>query len=784
MSEGSNDAPIMDDMRLEDSNIGAVVDGVVNNALNDIRQYPQGEPGGDGTADVMLLLGCDFEWENAGTWYTNTDKLVHWLNQDGRVNAFYSTPSIYTAAKLETGKSYTAKVQDDFMPYADFKHNYWSGYFTSRPALKGSTRDTSALFHAVRPMQAFAAPPADTGVTNPLFRLERALGVNQHHDAVSGTSKQHVAYDYARRQAWGREDADVLAAAALAKLTGFSATSFASCDLANVTVCPALEAGHAAAVLIWNQQATQPGVKSIMIAAGFPAGVKSYAVYDSAANAVVAQVLPLSARDVSLRTGYYNVSNPMNVQWLAFQTSAAAPVPPAGFAVYFIVPSATLEGAPLTHASAVRRVAVRGARLGRADADSTLTNGLLTITFDGSTGLVRRWANAQSGLSQALGQQFMWYNSSVGNSDDGQSSGAYIFRPNSSDPFAVATGPVAVTLVTGPVVSEARQVFATWCTQSVRLWAGSAQADFVFEVGPIPYLDGLGREVVTRFTTDLSTNSTWLTDSNGRDSMKRVFNYRPTWNLTVFEPAAGNFYPVNAFIATTDVSSGLTLSINSDRSQGGSSMADGSLELMVHRRIQRDDNRGVGEPLNETGLDGLGLIVRGVHRVSFDTTAAQGSVSRRTALADLMWRDTLRFAALPAGTTPASWVAANKATFQGVAVALPKNTHLVTLHAQGPASVLVRIAHSYETSEDPTMAAPATVSLKALFPAGSRLALGACTETTLTANQALANAPKTTYNVTGLGVFTNPVVPPFDGDSFTISAMQIRTFMCACTYAQ
>jgi lysosomal alpha-mannosidase len=240
---------------------------------------------------------------------------------------------------------------------------------------------------------------------------------------------------------------------------------------------------------------------------------------------------------------------------------------------------------------------------------------------------------------------------------------------------------------------------------------------------------------------------------------------------------------VNAFIATTDTSSGLTLSVNSDRSQGGSSMADGSLELMVHRRLQRDDGRGVSEPLNETGLDGRGLIVRGVHRVSFDATAAQGSVSRRTALADLMWRDTLRFAALPAGTTPASWVAANKASFQGVAAPLPKNVHLLTLHAQGPSSILVRVSHSYETTEDPTMAQTADVSLKALFPAGGRVALNSCTEMTLTGNQALTAAPQVTYNVTGLGVFANPVIPPFDGDKFTIGPMQIRTFMCGCTYA-
>ncbi len=33
----------------------------------------------------------------------------------------------------------------------------------------------------------------------PLYELEDALGVVQHHDGVSGTSKQHVANDYARK---------------------------------------------------------------------------------------------------------------------------------------------------------------------------------------------------------------------------------------------------------------------------------------------------------------------------------------------------------------------------------------------------------------------------------------------------------------------------------------------------------------------------------------------------------------------------------------------------------
>jgi alpha-mannosidase len=35
-----------------------------------------------------------------------------------------------------------------------------------------------------------------------------------------------------------------------------------------------------------------------------------------------------------------------------------------------------------------------------------------------------------------------------------------------------------------------------------------------------------------------------------------------------------------------------------DTTMGGSSMSDGSLEVMVHRRCQHDDSRGVQEPLN------------------------------------------------------------------------------------------------------------------------------------------------------------------------------------------
>ncbi len=38
----------------------------------------------------------------------------------------------------------------------------------------------------------------------------------------------------------------------------------------------------------------------------------------------------------------------------------------------------------------------------------------------------------------------------------------------------------------------------------------------------------------------------FYTDSNGREYLKRVRDFRPTWNLTITEPVSGNYYPLTA----------------------------------------------------------------------------------------------------------------------------------------------------------------------------------------------------------------------------------------------
>jgi alpha-mannosidase len=43
--------------------------------------------------DIMLTMGSDFQFQNAHLQYKNLDKLIHYVNQDGRVNALHSTPA-------------------------------------------------------------------------------------------------------------------------------------------------------------------------------------------------------------------------------------------------------------------------------------------------------------------------------------------------------------------------------------------------------------------------------------------------------------------------------------------------------------------------------------------------------------------------------------------------------------------------------------------------------------------------------------------------------------------
>lgn len=87
---------------------------------------------------LLHTFGSDFEWTNSHVWYKNLDKLIKYINSNPQYNMElkYSTPSAYVKEVNQQGLNYSTKT-DDFFPYSDGQHEFWTGYFTSRVAIKG-----------------------------------------------------------------------------------------------------------------------------------------------------------------------------------------------------------------------------------------------------------------------------------------------------------------------------------------------------------------------------------------------------------------------------------------------------------------------------------------------------------------------------------------------------------------------------------------------------------------------------------------------------------------------
>ena len=66
---------------------------------------------------------------------------------------------------------------------------------------------------------------------------------------------------------------------------------------------------------------------------------------------------------------------------------------------------------------------------------------------------------------------------------------------------------------------------------------------------PISIDDNIGKEIVMHIDTNVFNDDVFFTDSNGLEMQKRKVNYRPTWDLSVDQSVAGNYYPITSMIS-------------------------------------------------------------------------------------------------------------------------------------------------------------------------------------------------------------------------------------------
>ncbi|KAH8073785.1 hypothetical protein JL720_10856 [Aureococcus anophagefferens] len=590
--DGSDDQ-INDDPRRHDYNVDQWVDKFVQDARAQAAHTL--------TDHQLWACGTDFQYQNADHWFRNLDKLMHYVNLNGSVNAFYSTPTIYTEWKHKN-KSVVYEVRtDDIFPLADNAHDYWSGYFTSRPALK----------------------------------RQGTVGVATHHDGMSGTERQGVTDDYEQRISESSFEVEAGVAASLAKLLKVDRAAIAHCncnaagDCLNMTVCAATTDAKAGFTIAAFNPLGQAQDAMLRV----PVGVAGHWTCDDASGAPApTQALPLDDRTKSLPLLYVNAFN-MTLAEVAEEKAKLANKAVQVLAIRASLPAVGLTTLSCAPTPAAPRYALSDPPVtvaDNADGTTTVANGFLELTFADKALVSLK--NLDAGISTTLTATWGWYNSSVGGCTDypdylpkdileppcsGQASGAYMFRPNSSKLFGFdpAFEPT-MEVEKGSLVTEVRLASADWASHVVRL-RGARHVEVEWTAGPIPVdtpwfppvafengnaskplPNNWGKELVLKYASDLESAETFYTDSNGKEMVKRVRDARgPSYPhpYNISEPVAGNYYPA-------------------------------------------DDNRGVQEPLNETmcgcndvgaapgsmgahghegdgGCDCEGLTVRGVNYV-------------------------------------------------------------------------------------------------------------------------------------------------------------------------
>lgn len=511
------------------------------------------------------------------------------------MNVLYSSASCYLKAIHQADVALPTK-NDDFFPYASDSHAYWTGYFTSRPTSKRFERVGNHFMQICKQLSSTAKTP-EIQYNKNLDKLRRIMGVMQHHDAVTGTERQHVADDYHRELDASIKACELNTQSSLNQFTTDKKPTsdtqwefgFNSCLNLNISICEIPEKSKKFMVTVYNPLAhkTNQFVR-------FPIDDAKYEIRDSRNMIMESQLIPIP---MPLKNLPYRTNSAFNE--LVFQASN---VPAVGYANYFVTRVTNSKAYNDIQSQLTEPVVIGSADFG---VTFDIKGFLSEITIDG--------------VKSSLIQKFVIYKGASGNNQGAnRSSGAYIFRPDPNKDEEIVGQEIGLEVFRGDLVDEVHQVFNNWISQVVRIYKKEKLVEFEWLVGPIPIDDSVGREIVSRFETEIKNNGVFYTDSNGREMIKR--NAKNSWDIDDDEPITSKYYPINTKIAIEDENN--RLAILNDRAQGGSSQKDGSVELMLHRRLLHDDAFGVAEALNETAY-GDGLIARGKHWLVFGKKSSQ-----------------------------------------------------------------------------------------------------------------------------------------------------------------
>ncbi|KAF6174497.1 hypothetical protein GIB67_004691, partial [Kingdonia uniflora] len=566
------------------------------------------------TNTLLVPLGDDFRYINADeaeSQFRNYQAIFDYINSNSNLNAeakFGTLEDYFQALREEADRiNYTLpgevgsgqvtgfpSLSGDFFTYADRQQDYWSGYYVSRPFFKAVDRVLEQTLRASEMMVALLLgycqkPTCEKFPTSFSYKLtaaRRNLALFQHHDGVTGTAKTHVVEDYGTRMHTSLLDLQFFMSKSIKVLLGmghekseedpsvFEPEQVRSrYDVQPVHRVINTPEGNTHSVVFFNAL-EQTREEIVMVIVNKP-GVS---VLDSNWSCVKSQVSPELQHDKGkIFTGRHRLYWQASVPAMGLQTyyiaNGFAKCEKAKPAKLKILTNMNLSNCPTPYACS------------KLEGDVTVIgNKHQTLTFDVKHGLLQK-INDRDGetiVGEELGMYSSW------------GSGAYLFKPNgdaqpiiqNGGHMVISEGSLMQEFYSYPITTTEK----TPVSHSTRIYNGenSVQEFLVEKEYHVELLsqDFNDKELIVRFKTDLDNRRVFFSDLNGFQMSRREIYDKI--------PLQGNYYPMPS-LAFLQGSNGHRFSVHTRQSLGVASLNNGWLEIMLDRRLLRDDGRGLGQ---------------------------------------------------------------------------------------------------------------------------------------------------------------------------------------------
>ncbi|XP_065199334.1 uncharacterized protein LOC135831021 isoform X1 [Sycon ciliatum] len=397
---------------------------------------------------ILIPFGCDFEHQNAYKSFMQMDKLIDYVNSNATLNATVRYGTFGTYIEAINALNITWPVYTgDFYPYVPDYGQYFGGYLTSRPHLKGYIRSRAAVLRTTELLAYIAAKSPAAGHVDwkdgleQIGLLRRAMGASQHHDAISGTEKQAVADDYYLQLFKGTTATQALSGNLLGSLLKGSAGEAPQLYVNSSQVLSNWTADEEIAVVVFNSLAWETSRVITVLT-----NRTDVRVFDGTGAPLEAQQLMTIPEYDPLVTGNHS----------SHQLLFIADLPALGFQTYYLRQGQAQNVSQFTP----------------VEGDFEIENGFMKACFSSENRTLDCIAVQPNSDSIVFHSTLAQYMSAAGNNE--RNSGAYVFRPmqdnyihvggsaasqsfhqltwhfyRSATPFAATGGPVVLATARG-----------------------------------------------------------------------------------------------------------------------------------------------------------------------------------------------------------------------------------------------------------------------------------------------------------------------------------------------